>query len=206
MWTTCGACACSTGFRVAVSPPAAADCGACTCSTILRRPCAHVRPPANNRRTPPPPPAGGRRGRASCARNRTRRASRPYAYGSRSGHPARSPIVRIAFPEGPLPAAPCVAHQLLSTNCDQTVERLAACDGPEIVYKVAHERGGPHTLSPITFVLLRAASGALDELQGAASGMTVGKQEVFLIVAEIGDILAHAGSRSTVWSQFVGNS
>jgi len=60
----------------------------------------------------------------------------------------------------------------------------------EIVYKVAHERGGPQTLSPITFVLLRAASGPLDELQAAASGMPVGKQDLFLIVAEIGDILA----------------
>jgi hypothetical protein len=46
--------------------------------------------------------------------------------------------------------------------------------------------GGPHTLSPITFVLLRAASGPLDELQAAASRMAVGKQELFLIVAEIG--------------------
>ena len=69
-----------------------------------------------------------RRGRASCARNRTRRASRPYAYASRSGHPPRSPIVRIAFPEGPLPDAPCIAHQLLSTNCDQTVERRNIVD------------------------------------------------------------------------------
>ena len=68
-----------------------------------------------------------RRGRASCALNRTRRASRLYAYGSRSGHPARSPIVRIAFPGGPLPDAPWAAHQLLPTNCDQTVERLPAC-------------------------------------------------------------------------------
>jgi hypothetical protein len=49
-------------------------------------------------------------------------------------------------------------------------------------------------LSPITFALLRPASGRLDESQAAASGMTVGKQEVFLNVAEIGDILAHAGS------------
>ena len=70
------------------------------------------------------------------------------------------------------------------------------------MYKVAHERGGPQTLSPITFLLLRAASGPLDELQAAALGMPVGKQEVFLIVAEIGDILAHAAGRSTVWSQF----
>jgi hypothetical protein len=60
-------------------------------------------------------------------------------------------------------------------------------------------------LSPITFVLLRAASGPLDELQAAASGMPVGKLDVFLNAAEIGDILAHAGSRSTVWSQFVDN-
>ena len=45
-----------------------------------------------------------------------------------------------------------------------------------LVYILAHERGGPQTLSPITFVLLRAASGALDELQAAASGMAVGKQ------------------------------
>jgi hypothetical protein len=58
-------------------------------------------------------------------------------------------------------------------------------------------------LSPITFVLLSAASGALDELQAAASGMTVGKQEFFSSDAEIGDILAHAARRSTVWSQFV---
>jgi len=45
-----------------------------------------------------------------------------------------------------------------------------------LVYILAHERGGPQTLSPNRFVLLRAASGALDELQAAASGMTVGKQ------------------------------
>jgi hypothetical protein len=62
------------------------------------------------------------------------------------------------------------------------------------------------TVSPITFVLLSAASGPRDELQAAASRMTVGKQELFLSVAEIGDILAHAASRSTVWSQFVDNS
>ena len=61
-------------------------------------------------------------------------------------------------------------------------------------------------MSPITFVLLRAASGPLDELQAAASGMPVGKLDVFLNAAEIGDFLAHAGSRSTVWSQFVDNS
>src|SRR5580700_8000493 len=36
--------------------------------------------------------------------------------------------------------------------------------------------------------------------------MPVGKLDVFLNAAEIGDILAHAGSRSTVWSQFVDNS
>src|SRR5580700_5152302 len=53
-------------------------------------------------------------------------------------------------------------------------------------------KGGPQTLSPITFVLLRAASGPLDELQAAASGMPVGKLEVFLNAADIGDILAHA--------------
>jgi hypothetical protein len=51
-----------------------------------------------------------------------------------------------------------------------------------------------------------AASGPRDELQAAASGMTVGKLDVFLSVAEIGDNLAHAASRSTVWSQFVDNS
>ena len=33
--------------------------------------------------------------------------------------------------------------------------------------------------------------------------MTVGKLDVFVSVAEIGDILAHAASRSTIWSQFV---
>jgi hypothetical protein len=57
-----------------------------------------------------------------------------------------------------------------------------------------------------TFVFLMAASGPRDELQAAASGMTVGKLDVFLSVAEIGDNLAHAASRSTVWSQFVDNS
>ena len=41
-------------------------------------------------------------------------------------------------------------------------------------------------MSPITFVLLSAASGPPDELQAAASRMAVGKQELFLSVAEIG--------------------
>src|SRR5580692_6133225 len=53
-------------------------------------------------------------------------------------------------------------------------------------------KGGPQTLSPITFVLLRAASGPLDELQAAASGMPVGKLDVFLNAAESGDFLPHA--------------
>ena len=58
-------------------------------------------------------------------------------------------------------------------------------------------------MSRITFVLLRAASGALDELQGAASRMTVGKHDFFLSVAEIGDLWCRERRRSTVWSQFV---
>ena len=55
-----------------------------------------------------------------------------------------------------------------------TVERMALTksglepvgDGgvPRLVYILAHERGGPQTLFPNRFVLLRAASGALDEL------------------------------------------
>jgi hypothetical protein len=72
--------------------------------------------------------------------------------------------------------------------------------------RIAHSctrKGGPQTLSRITFVLLRAASGALDELQGAASRMTVGKHDFFLSVAEIGDLWCRERRRSTVWSQFV---
>ena len=37
-------------------------------------------------------------------------------------------------------------------------------------------KGGASNFVPDHFVLLRAASGPLDELQAAASGMTVGKQ------------------------------
>jgi hypothetical protein len=55
-------------------------------------------------------------------------------------------------------------------------------------------RKGASNFIPDTFVLLVAASGPRDELQAAASGMTVGKQDCFLSVAEIGDILAHAAS------------
>ena len=71
---------------------------------------------------------------------------------------------------------------------------------------LAHERRVSQTLSPITFVLLRAASGPRDELQAAASRMAVVRQELFLNVPEIGDIFPHAASRSTVWSQFVDDS
>ena len=39
-------------------------------------------------------------------------------------------------------------------------------------------KGGASHFVPDHFVLLRAASGPLDELQAAASGMPVGKQEV----------------------------